>query len=159
TRRHWRAGAVITRQGTGANHLYMLVEGRARFFVDTKKGEKLLLMWVVPGGLIGGAAATLKIHSYPTSTEAVRDCTLLCWDRSLIRDLVIRHPRLLDNAVSIAAEYMMWSIDTLVGLTSHTAPERLAHILSGLGRLIGQTVAEGTELDVTNEELASAANI
>jgi len=159
TRRHWRAGHVITRQATAANHLYMLVEGRARFFIDTSKGQKLLMMWVVPGGMIGGGAATQKMLNYAASTEAVRDSTLLCWDRTVVRELLDRYPKLLDNALSIAAEYMLWSIETLVGLTSHTAAERLAHILSGLARVIGQTRPEGVELDVTNEELASAANI
>ena len=72
TRRHVRAQAVITRQGTSADHLYMLVKGRAHYFIDTKKGQKLLMMWVVPGGLIGGAAVTLKIMNYVASTRAVR---------------------------------------------------------------------------------------
>jgi len=137
----------------------MLAKGRARYFIDTKKGQKLLMMWVVPGGLIGGAAVTLKVVNYPMSTEAVRDSTLLCWDRAVIRELMARYPRLLDNCLSVAADYLMWSIDTFVGLTSHTAPERLAHVLLGLTRIIGQAVADGVELDVTNEELASGANI
>ena len=159
TRKHCRAGAVITRQGTPANHFYMLEEGRARYFIDTNKGQKLLMMWIVPGGVIGGGAATRKMLTYAASTEAVRDSTVLCWDRSVMRELLARYPQMLDNALTIAAEYMMWSIETYVGLTSHTAPERLAHILSGLARIIGQPVADGIELDITNEELASAANI
>ena len=124
TRRHVRANTVITRQGAPATHLYMLLKGRAGYFIDTNKGQKLLMMWIVLGGLIGGGA----------STEAVRDSTMLCWDRVVIRELVSRHPRLLDNSLSIAAEYLTWSINTFVGLISHTAPERLAHILLGLVR-------------------------
>ena len=154
-----RANTVISRQGAPADHFYMLLKGRARYFIDTSKGQKLLMMWVVPGGLIGGAAVTRRFVNYAASTEAVRDCTLLYWDRAVIRELVSRYPRLLDNSLSIAAEYMMWSINTLVGLTSHTAPERLAYVLLGLVRLIGKEVSEGVELDVTNEELASGANI
>jgi len=159
TVRRFRERTVITRQGAKADHLYMLVEGRARYFIDTNKGQKLLLMWVAPGGLLGGGAATLSVVNYVASTEAVRDSRLLCWDRAAIRELLHRYPRLMDNGLSIAADYMTWSIETLVGLTSHTACERLAHILSGLDPLVGKQVREGFELDVTNEELASAANI
>jgi len=159
TRRHFRAPSIITRQGESADHFFMLVKGRARYFIDTNKGQKLLMMWVVPGGVIGGAAMTRKVLSYALSTEAVRDTTLLCWDRAVARELVTRYPRLLDNCLSVAAEYLAWSIDTFVGLTSHTAPERLAHVLLGLTRIIGQAVPDGVELDVTNEELASGANI
>ena len=159
TRRHVRAQAVITRQGTSADHLYMLVKGRAHYYIDTKKGQKLLMMWVVPGGLIGGAAVTLKIMNYVASTRAVRDSTLLCWDRVVIRELVNRYPRLLDNCLSIAAEYLNWSFETFVGLSSYTASERLAHTLLNLARIIGEKAHDGVELDVTNEELASGANI
>ena len=112
----------------------MLLKGRAGYFIDTNKGQKLLMMWIVPGGLIGGGAVPLKAVNYAASTEAVRDSTMLCWDRVVIRELVSRHPRLLDNSLSIAAEYLTWSINTFVGLISHTAPERLAHILLGLVR-------------------------
>jgi CRP-like cAMP-binding protein len=44
-------------------------------------------------------------------------------------------------------------------LTSQTARERLAHILSVCASSIGYKVDGGTGLDVTNEELAEAANI
>jgi len=159
TRRQVHARTIITRQGEPANHLYMLVTGRARYFIDTNKGQKMLLMWIVPGGMIGSGAVTPKIVNYAASAEAVRDSTLLCWDRAVIRELMARYPRLLDNSLSIAAEYLTWSIETFVGLTSHTAPERLAHILLGLVRILGEPVNEGVELDVTNEELASGANV
>jgi len=61
TQRHFRAHTIITRQGTPASRLYMLLHGRARYFVDTHKGQKVLLMWVVPGGMIGGGALTMKL--------------------------------------------------------------------------------------------------
>ena len=44
-------------------------------------------------------------------------------------------------------------------LVSETAQQRLANVLTRLADSIGRPVAEGTELQVTNEELANAANI
>jgi CRP/FNR family transcriptional regulator, nitrogen oxide reductase regulator len=50
-------------------------------------------------------------------------------------------------------------VATHVALTCHNARERLAEALVNLTRGIGQDAPGGVELDVTNEELANAANI
>jgi CRP-like cAMP-binding protein len=44
-------------------------------------------------------------------------------------------------------------------LTCHSAQQRLAGVLDSLVGVIGQKVPAGVELDVTNEELANAANV
>jgi CRP/FNR family transcriptional regulator, nitrogen oxide reductase regulator len=46
-----------------------------------------------------------------------------------------------------------------VALSCHTARQRLAQVLIRLAQVIGQKVPGGVEIDATNEELASAANI
>jgi CRP-like cAMP-binding protein len=56
-------------------------------------------------------------------------------------------------------DYLSWYVGTHAALTSQTARERLAHVLLGYAPSIGQRVPGGIELDVTNEELADAANI
>jgi CRP-like cAMP-binding protein len=153
------AGTVLASQGTPANSLLLLVNGRARFFVLTPDGHKIVLMWLPVGEVIGGAALQSVPSDYIVSTETVRDCTILVWDRSVIRRLALSYPRLLDNALGIAAEYLTFYVATHVALTCHTAPQRLAAILVNLAQGIGHKVPRGMELDVTNEELAQAANV
>ncbi len=97
--------------------------------------------------------------SYLVSTEMVKDSLVLVWDRVTIQDLVSRYPRLAINALSTAGEYLALCVTTYVALTCHDARERLAEVLVNLTRAIGQEVPGGIELDVTNEELANAANI
>jgi CRP/FNR family transcriptional regulator, nitrogen oxide reductase regulator len=89
----------------------------------------------------------------------VKESTVLVWDRTAIRDLVARYPRLALNALSTASEYLALYLATHVALTCHNARERLAEVLVNLTRGIGQDVPGGVALDVTNEELADAANI
>lgn len=153
------AGTVLASQGTPANSLLLLVNGRARFFVLTPDGHKIVLMWLPVGEVIGGAALQSVPSDYIVSTETVRDCTILVWDRSVIRRLALSYPRLLDNALGIATEYLTFYVATHVALTCHTAPQRLAAILVNLAQGIGHKVPRGMELDVTNEELAQAANV
>ena len=54
--RRFRASSVITHQGDPADQLFLLWKGRARYFVDTPNGKKLILIWVTPGHIFGAAA-------------------------------------------------------------------------------------------------------
>jgi CRP-like cAMP-binding protein len=155
----FQSGTVVASQGTPANSLFLLVSGRARFFVLTPDGHKIVLMWLPVGEIIGVAALQFRPFDYIVSTETVKDSTILVWDRPTIRRFAARYPRLLDNALDMAAEYLTFYVATHVALTCHTAPQRLAAILVNLAQGIGHKVPAGIELDVTNAELAEAANV
>lgn len=157
--RRFSANSPITYQGDTADHLFLLAEGRARYFFDEQGGRHILLHWLVPGDLIGGKTLLAKPDTYLLSSETVRECSLLVWDRSTIRDFAMRHPILLENALSTASEYLSWYLAAHVALTCHSAEQRLAGVLKSLAAVIGQKVSGGVELDVTNEELANAANV
>ncbi len=157
--RRIRASLVITRQGDPADQLFLLWKGRARYFVDTPNSKKLILRWVTPGHIFGPSAFASPPSTYLASTEAVQDSIVLVWDGSTIRTLAQRFPQLMINAFHTSRDYLSWYIGTHAALTSQSARERLAHVLLGYGPSIGQKVSGGIEFDVTNEELALAANI
>jgi CRP-like cAMP-binding protein len=108
---------------------------------------------------MGGAALLANPSSYLASTETLRDSHVLVWDRSVIRELAARYPRLLENALITASDYLAWYVAAHVALTSHSARQRLGGVVNCLAELIGQKVPGGLEFDATNEELANAANI
>ena len=159
-RRRFPAKSVITYQGEPADRLLLLRQGRARYFVETPHGKKLILRWIVPGDVLGGAALISRPSQYIVSTEAVTDSTFLVWDGATVRDLARQFPRILENALYLAADYISWYVAAHAALTSKTARERLAHVLVELAPNLGQRTSGGEiELDVTNEELANSANI
>ena len=159
TQRHLSANSVITNHGDSANYFFLLTKGRARFFYITEGGRRILLHWFGPGEIFGVMALLPNPSAYLVSTEMVKDSLVLVWDRATIRDLVARYPRLAVNALSTASEYLALCVATHVAMTCRNARERLAEVLVNLTRGIGQDVPGGVELDVTNEELANAANI
>ena len=61
--------------------------------------------------------------------------------------------------MATTADYLGWYVATHVSLTGQTARQRLAHLLVCLADIIGQEVSGGIELQITDEKLASAANI
>jgi CRP/FNR family transcriptional regulator, nitrogen oxide reductase regulator len=159
TEQRYQPNSVITNQGNPAEHLFLLINGRARYFYLTPEGRKILLLWLTPGEIIGGATLLSRSSRYLLSAEAVRDSSVLVWDRATIRSLIARHPRLLENALLLISDYLAWYLADHVALTCRTARQRLAQVLICLAGVIGQKVQGGVEFDVTNEELASAANI
>ena len=70
-----------------------------------------------------------------------------------------RYPRLQENALSIASDYLAWFHASHMALVSHTARQRLARVLTSLAQGIGHKVPGGVEIHIKNEELANAANV
>ncbi len=153
------AKSVMTFQAEPADHLLLMWDGRARYFFETPNGKKVILMWIRTGDVFGATALLSQRAFYVVSTEAVRDSTVLVWDRSKIRALACRFPQLLENTLLIATHYFRWYVAAHAALVSQTARERLAHVVFGLAESIGEKVSGFIEIDVTNEELASSANI
>jgi CRP/FNR family transcriptional regulator, nitrogen oxide reductase regulator len=159
TLRRYPANCVLTCQDDPADYFFLLRTGCARTFYITQQGRKVLLRWLLPGEIVGGTALLASPSLYLASTEMVRNGSLFVWHRHIIRDLAARYPKLLDNALLVAIDHLTWFVATHMALVSNTARERLAHVLLTLARGIGRKVPGGIQLDITNEQLANAANI
>ena len=157
--RRYMANSVVTNQDHPAEHMFLLASGRARFFYITPDGQKTLLLWLPPGEIFGAAAILSKPFLYVVSSETVKNSCVLVWDRATIRKCAARYPRLVENALLIAFDYLVAYRAMHVSLTCHTARQRLATVLVNLASGIGHAVPGGIELDVNNEELANEANV
>jgi CRP-like cAMP-binding protein len=159
TKRSFPVHSVMAHEGYPADHLFLMIRGRARGFCMTPRGEKIPVFWFPPGEMFGGAAFLSKPTEYLVSTEAVSNSTVLVWDRTTIRSFSAKYPRLVENGLLIAYDYFVVYRSLHISATCHTARERLAQVLGNLAKGLGRKVTEGVELDVINEELATEANI
>ena len=157
--RRFAAKSVATNQGHPADYFFLLTKGSARYFFLTDDGKKLLLRWLGPGDCFGGRTILSERSSYLAGTETITDSSALAWDRTTIRSLVERFPRLLENALLMASDYVTWHLTAHIGLVCLTARQRVAQVLITLGRTIGKETPGGIVLDITNEDLANAANV
>ena len=157
--RQYPASTVVSHEGHPADHLFLLLSGRARFFTLTPSGDKTLLFWAAPGECLGGAAVLSRRYDYLLSTEIVKAAHVLCWSRASIAEFCQRYPRLMENALLIAYDYFVLYRSLHLALTCKNARQRLATVLVNLASGIGQKVSEGVQLDINNEELASEAHV
>jgi len=159
TQLRFAAKSVVTNQDRPAECLFVLTKGYARHFYVTEEGKKFILEWLGPGDLFGARTLLSTRSSYLASTEMVTDSSVLVWDRTTIRGLASRYPRLLENALLTASDYAAWHLMSHIGIACYTARQRLAEVLFTLARTVGQKTASGVTLHITNEELANAADI
>lgn len=148
----------MTTQGDPAEHVYLLIKRCAQYFFLTQAGRKLLLRWFLPGEIFGGCAFLPSPAPCVVSTGALKSSTTLLWDRSTVRKMAERFPRLWENALAIASEYLTLYVSMHVALTSQNAYGRLSEILLNLAATIGRPAGSGFELEISGEELANAAN-
>jgi CRP-like cAMP-binding protein len=158
--RRFRASSVIINQEDPAERFFLLTSGHGRHFVVTSDGRKILMHWLTAGQIFGGAAILSTPFQYLACTEVLTDSCAFAWERQTIRELVMNHPALLDNALSIAVtENIAWSTAAHISLTSDDALGRVAHLLVSLASAIGEATHAGVEITVMNEDLAEGANV
>ena len=111
--RHFRASSVIfNRRKIPAERFFLLTSGHGRYFLNTNEGRKILLNWLTPGQIFGGAALLSTSFQYLASTEACWSTVAHSCGRSRPSGEIISNcPVLLDNALSIAVtENIPWLI-------------------------------------------------
>src|ERR1700751_5504646 len=116
TQRRFAADSVVTNQGHPADHLFLLTKGCARHFFVTEEGKKLLLKWLVPRDLFGGRTILLDRGFQLLCTGIMKVSSVYVWDRATIRGVLERYPRLLENALLDASEYVEWHLTSHIGL-------------------------------------------
>ena len=151
--------AVVVSQDDAADRLFLLLKGSARFFFITPDGRKVYLLWLSPGDIFGAASLLSDPARFLVSTEVTKGSQALVWSRNTIRRLATKYPKILENSLSLACDYLVWYLASHLSLVCHTAQQRLAHVLISLAKGIGHRSPTGVRIEVTNEQLANTANI
>src|SRR5262249_35729351 len=140
--------STVTNQDEPAERLFLLTKGSARFFFITPQGQKIYLIWLKAGEIFGGATLLATPSRFLVGTEIAKGGRVLVWQRNIIRRLTTQYPRLLENALSIATDYLAWYLASHLSLIGDSARERLAHVLVSLADGIGQKCSDGIHLEI-----------
>ena len=149
----------ITFVGGRPEYLFFLKKGRARSYLVTESGAEVLLLWLVPGDIIGLVSLMPHPPRYMASSSAVTDCEFLVWDHSSIRRLAISFPQLTEHGLRLGLHYLQVFIDRHASIVNKNAEARLAHTLLQLATRVGELQPAGVIIEITNEQLSSLSDI
>jgi CRP-like cAMP-binding protein len=158
-RQELHAGQVLFRMGEPAEELFVLTRGRVRFGRLASNGREVFLGILMPRDVFGLGSLVAGYTGYIGTAEALEAGEVLVWSREAIQRLAVEHRRLSWNALQIALGYVAQFAELHETTVSHNAEERLSAALARLGSRVGSPSPLGLEVRVTNEQLASAANI
>ena len=154
------AKQVVTYPGDPATHFYLLSSGRARYFVSSAEGQKVVFQWLIrPGDQFAYATLAPSGRALLAGVEILQSGTVVAWERERIQALFTKFPQLWDNAISESFELFVRLVAHDMSLTGLSAAHRLRQALVDLSYGIGRPVAWGIEVDVTNEDLARMAGV
>ena len=153
------ANQVLFRVGEPAEQLFLLRKGSVRFSRVSTAGREVVMGVLVAGDVCGlGSLLNSNVNYYGTAT-ALEPSQMLVWNHASVSKLALTYPLLSINALHVALGYISHFVERQLRLASSTAEERLAGTLIKLGTRSGSVTPTGVELSVTNELLASLADV
>lgn len=159
TRRKFKASELMVRAEEPATRLFLITSGCVNYFVVTSAGEEVLLRRLAPGDVIGVASFLSDPMGYLGSARTVRPSEVLVWEHRTVRQLAKTYPLLAENALRKALRYISLYAQRHIRLVSKPAAERLASVLTDLGYRAGHAMPAGMEVEITNQDLASLADL
>jgi len=157
--RHMGPKTNIISTGGRPDYLFLLRRGRARSYVLTESGLEIVLLWLVPGGVLGLASLLANPPTYMINATTVTDCEFLVWDHNTVRRLANAYPELTENALRLALHYLRRYVKRHVNIVTKSAESRLAQKLLHLASEAGVVEPQGIAVDITNEQLSSLSDI
>jgi CRP-like cAMP-binding protein len=153
------AKRLLVIAGEPATELFLLVQGRVRYYKTTKAGDEIVLGILVDGDAFGLGTLLASPPPYIANAETSSECDFLTWKHATIRELAAKYPELAENALRIVLRHLKQYAERHARLLSETAEQRVASTLIALSERIGRTRPDGVELNVTNQQLSSLADV
>lgn len=157
--RKFSKGGTIIRSDDPATHLFLIKKGSVNYYRVAPDGRQVLLTRLLAGDTFGLGTLVEKSIRYIGTAESLEDTELYSWGCAWIRPYVKQHPTLALNALKISLEYIRLYSDRHLALVCDDAEDRLARTLMQLGLRVGHPHPRGVEIQITNEHLASLADI
>ena len=146
-------------EGESAARLFLIEKGYIKYYRLTPDGKQTILFRFGPGDSFGLGTLLAEPDRYLASAESVSACRILSWEHSAIRRLAFAHPQLACNAIGVVLRYLSRLGKRHLEIFGSTAQDRVAKALLDLGRRHGKVCPGGIDLHISNEELASLADV
>ncbi len=157
SRCEYRAGEFLARQGEPASHISMIVSGVALISDTNSEGDKLILGWLNAGDVTGLPSLLNNSSDYVLDVQATEPSEVLRWTGPAFRSIIGCYPAITTNALGIAISLSERALHRLRLFASEPVERRLAVLLQQSADDVGRGTLAGTELELSDEQLAQIA--
>ena len=157
--RHIAPQTNVIVQGGRPDHLFLLVKGQAKAYILTQTGSEIILLWAVPGVVLGLVSLLESPATYKVNATTVTECEFLVWDHATIRELAKTYTRLTENGFRLSLHYLGTCMKRHANIVTENAESRLAQSLLQLATEAGVAQPSGIAIDITNQQLSSLSDI
>jgi CRP-like cAMP-binding protein len=157
--RHMAPKKDVIVKGEPPDHIFLLKIGRTRSYILAEDGSEIVLLWATPGEVLGLVSLLPSPPNYMVNTTTVTACDCLVWDHDTIRKLATEHPQIMENGFRLAIYHLTTYMRRHVNFVTKSAASRLANQLIQLATSSGEVGSSGINIDITNEQLSSLADV
>ena len=150
--RDYPCGQVIFLDGDPITETFLLLDGRVKTTLLTRKGAEVTLRLINPGELVGGPGLGFGSTHHSTA-QAIQESKALVWRAEIFETALERYPILQRNAHNIVQRRIDGMEKRLCEASTQMASSRLAHLLIRLADQIGLRVNSHVEIKISQEEL------
>ncbi len=143
---------LLTRQGDPPKELTLLVSGQAKLTRVTDDGRQSTIRLLGSGDLIG-CVAIFRGCPYPASAVTLGTCDVYAWPREHLVALMMSHPRLTMNALSIISGQLIDVAYRGSMQGSEPARRRLATLIMTLTPAADDAAGRDGVVRMTRQEL------
>ena len=151
--RSYEKGAIVFSQGDEGDALYGVASGRVRIGSSGADGREVFFNIMTPGDTFGEIALIDGLTRTATAT-AIEKSALIVIPRPHFLGLLEREPKLSIHLLKLFCERVRWTSELVEEAALLAGPARVAKRLISLVQLHGRPADGGTELRISQSELA-----
>lgn len=158
--RQVRRGAILQRENEKCGELYVLRKGLMMSYVLLDDGSRQILRFLFPGDMLG--VSSMIYREAPETLAALSDCVVSPFDRSVLAEMMVTHPRLSAMVLVYCQIERVSLTDRLAALGRTSAKARVAALLLELRnrlRATDRSIASAFQLRLTQEEVGDATGL
>jgi CRP-like cAMP-binding protein len=152
-------GGYFFFQGEPADHLYILLTGRAKLLQISTDGQQVNLRTLTPSQLFGAVGAVDRSANYPACAQALEDSSALAIRSDAFHRLLEERPHLSFGLMQLMTGYIQEIQNRYREMVTEKVEQRIARVLIRLAGQSGKRVDHGVLIDLpfSRQDLAEMA--
>ncbi len=154
--KEYNKGDIIFTEGSTANTLYFINEGKINLYKYTKDGKEQILHILSEGDLFG-ELNLIKPSEYGFNSKSIVNSKICTLTKDEMKDIIMRNPEIGIKVLETVGE-RLGKVESLVqNLATNDVDSRMAYLLIDLMERYGETIENNIsiKLSLSREDMAN----